>query len=110
MVRSVRRDPRHHCGVEAMTGQPAVLGSSLRVPIDERSAIGAARRSAVALGHTHGLGANAIGRLAIIVTEAATNVFLHGGGGAILLRGIVETAGSTIEVLALDKGAGISDL
>lgn len=80
------------------------------VPIDEQSAIGGARRMAVALASTQGLSSDATGRLAIVVTEAATNILRHAGRGSILLRGVLVAGGPGVEVLALDKGPGISDI
>lgn len=88
----------------------AVPGSSIRLDIDEQSQIGAARRSAESLGHAHALGSDAIGRLAIVVTEAATNIVRHAGRGIIVLRGLVAGKTPAVEVLALDKGPGIPDV
>ena len=80
---------RHDRSMEAMTLRPSTLtGITIRVAIDEQSQIGAARRAAVALANENSLSGEAIGRLAIIVTEAATNVLIHGHGGALLLRAI----------------------
>jgi anti-sigma regulatory factor (Ser/Thr protein kinase) len=87
-----------------------VSGSSIRLDIDEQSQIGAARRKAVTLAHEHGLGADAAGRLAIVVTEAATNIVRHAGFGVIVLRALLEGPTPRIEVLALDKGPGIPDV
>jgi anti-sigma regulatory factor (Ser/Thr protein kinase) len=88
----------------------ATPGPSQLLVVDEQSQIGAARRSAVALGHTHALSAEAIGRLAIVVTEAATNIVRYGGGGVIVLRGLVGGPSAVIELLALDKGPGIPSI
>ena len=84
--------------------------TSVRVDVDEQSQIGAARRCAVALGRAHNLGTEAIGRLAIIATEAATNILAHAGRGCIVVRALVAGAAPGIEVLALDKGPGIFDI
>jgi hypothetical protein len=48
--------------------------------------------------------------LAIVVTEAATNILRHARRGTIVFRGL--TAGTTpaVEMLALDKGPGIPDV
>ena len=89
---------------------PTVSGTSIRLDIDEQSQIGAARRSAVALAHRHALGADAAGRLAIVVTEAATNIVRHAGFGVIVLRALLAGPAPRIEMLALDKGAGIPDV
>jgi anti-sigma regulatory factor (Ser/Thr protein kinase) len=85
-------------------------GSSTLLIVDEQSQIGAARRSAVVLGHAHGLGAEAVGRLAIVVTEAATNIVRHAGRGVIVLRALHTGTTAAIEMLALDKGPGIPDV
>ncbi|MGI4936481.1 MAG: SpoIIE family protein phosphatase, partial [Janthinobacterium lividum] len=66
----------------------------------------------------------AAGRLAIVVTEAATNILKHAGEGKILLRTLWSQAGLDgkplqnwpqgavpgIEVLAIDSGEGIGDI
>lgn len=83
---------------------------STLVVVDEQSEIGAARRAAMALGGAHGLGSDARGRLAIVVTEAATNIVRHGGGGVVVLRALGTPASGAIEVLALDKGPGLGSL
>jgi anti-sigma regulatory factor (Ser/Thr protein kinase) len=64
----------------------------------------------VALAHRHALGADAAGRLAIVVTEAATNIVRHAGFGVIVLRALLEGPAPRIEMLALDKGPGIPDV
>lgn len=83
---------------------------STLVVVDEQSEIGAARRAAMALAGARGLGSDARGRLAIVVTEAATNVVLHGGGGVIVLRALGTGPAATIEMLALDKGPGLGSV
>jgi len=87
-----------------------VAGASVRVDVDEQSQIGAARRCAVALARAQRLGSDAIGRLAIVVTEAATNIVTHAGRGFIVLRGLVSGDSAGVELLALDTGPGIPDV
>jgi anti-sigma regulatory factor (Ser/Thr protein kinase) len=84
--------------------------SSVLIAIDEQSQVGAARRAAVSLAHAHGLTSDAIARLAIVVTEAATNVLRHARGGTIVLRPLLLAPAPGIEMMALDKGPGIADL
>jgi anti-sigma regulatory factor (Ser/Thr protein kinase) len=74
--------------------------------IGDESGVGEARRSAVALAETAGFTETETGKVAIAITEAATNVLKHAGGGEILLR----TTPAGIEMLAIDKGPGITDL
>ena len=102
---------RHDRAMEGVI-EPVVLvsASSIRLDIDEQSQIGAARRCAVTLGHTHALSPDAVGRLAIVVTEAATNIVRHAGFGVIVLRAMLAGQTAGIEVLALDKGPGIPDV
>jgi anti-sigma regulatory factor (Ser/Thr protein kinase) len=83
---------------------------SIRIDIDEQTQIGAARRAAVALAHAHHLPSDAIGRLAIVATEAATNIVRHAGRGYVVVRAFTGRDSPIIEVLALDKGPGIPDV
>ena len=46
----------------------------------------------------------------LIVTELATNLFLHATGGEIIIRMLPVEVGSGIEIIALDRGPGIADV
>ncbi|MEJ1938277.1 anti-sigma regulatory factor, partial [Nostoc sp. NIES-2111] len=48
------------------------------------------------------------GRAAIVVTELATNLVKHGGGGELLAAGFDDDTGAGLQLLALDKGQGIA--
>src|SRR5690348_13102109 len=87
-----------------------VGGRSLLMPVDDHSQIGGARRAAISLAQSYGLSKDSVGRVAIVVTEAATNLIRHAGGGSIVLRGLFNHAASGIEMLSLDKGPGIPDV
>ena len=50
------------------------------------------------------------GQLAILITEAATNIVKHAGHGEILLRKVTRGAIDGIEVLAIDKGPGMRNV
>lgn len=91
-----------------MIAEPVLSSSSLLV-VDEDSQIGAARRAAVTLGHAQALDADALGRLAIVVTEAATNMLRHAHHGIVVLRPLAGPPAG-VEVIALDKGPGITDV
>lgn len=81
------------------------------IAVDESSQIGEARRAAVALAGALALDETLRGKLAIVVTELATNLVRHGGGGRILLRALGADEGvDGVEVIAVDAGAGIHDL
>ncbi len=49
------------------------------------------------------------GRAAIAVTEVATNLLRHGGGGSLFARALARGQSLGIEVLALDKGPGMEN-
>lgn len=99
-----------YCSIETVIDPAATpIAASVRLLIDESSQIGAARRSAAAIGHAEGLDADALGRLAIVLTEAATNIVRHAGRG-IVLRALMYGDRSAIEILALDKGPGIANV
>jgi anti-sigma regulatory factor (Ser/Thr protein kinase) len=95
-----------------MTEPAAAPAFSTLIGVDDQSAIGAARRAALALAATHRLGPEARGRLAIVVTEAATNILRHAGsgGGLIVLRPLGSGKARAIEMLALDKGPGLGSV
>jgi anti-sigma regulatory factor (Ser/Thr protein kinase) len=103
----VRHDPAMEGLIARIAPSP---GPSTLLIIDEQTQIGGARRFAVELGHAHGLGEDAVGRLAIVVTEAATNIIRHAARGVMVLRALLSESNSAIEVLALDKGPGIPNV
>jgi anti-sigma regulatory factor (Ser/Thr protein kinase) len=79
--------------------------------IGDQAAVGEARRAARSLAMRMAFDETRAGRLALVVTELATNLARHARHGEILLRplaGPSETPG--IEVLAIDSGPGIPDL
>ena len=88
----------------------AAPGGSTLLEVEDHSQIGGARRSAVALGNSHGLSEDAVGRLAIVVTEAATNIVRHAERGIMVIRALVAGSTPAIEILALDKGPGIPEV
>jgi anti-sigma regulatory factor (Ser/Thr protein kinase) len=57
-----------------------------------------------------GLNATQAGKVALAVTEAATNIVKHAGSGKILLAPLVRAGAVGLEILALDRGPGISNV
>jgi anti-sigma regulatory factor (Ser/Thr protein kinase) len=51
-----------------------------------------------------------VAEVAIVVTELATNLLKHGGGGQILSSWYDQGEGAGLEVLALDRGSGMTDV
>jgi len=78
------------------------------IAVPDVSHVGEARRAVAALSAALKLDENAAGRVAIVVTELATNIAKHGGGGHLLARAMNE--GTGIEIIAVDKGRGIGDV
>jgi anti-sigma regulatory factor (Ser/Thr protein kinase) len=74
------------------------------------SAIAAVRRCALKLSSQLGLDEAVSGKLAIVVTETATNILKHAGNGRVILTPARQGAAHAIDVLALDSGPGISNL
>ena len=50
------------------------------------------------------------GETAIVITEAARNAVVYGGGGQLLLSGIKSKNETRMDIVALDRGPGIADL
>jgi len=82
----------------------------VRFEIGDASAVGEARRRASALARALGFGDSVVGRISLIVTEVATNLIKHAGGGEVLLCAAEQPTGNQLDVLALDSGPGIDDV
>ena len=77
------------------------------VPITETSQVAAARRTALQMASSVGLPETETGALALVVTEAATNLVKHAHAGQLLLRTLEAAEGPGVELLALDTGPGM---
>ena len=78
--------------------------------ISDDSGVGAARRAAAAWTVALGFDETRKGSLALIVTEVANNVLYHGKDGEILLRQLREENDEGVEVLAIDRGPGMTSV
>jgi anti-sigma regulatory factor (Ser/Thr protein kinase) len=91
--------------------------------ITDASSVAFARRGASDAAQKCAFNETDLGRLALIVTEATTNVLKHAQYGQLLVRrvsvplrgGLTPAAGAApvgdgVEVIALDRGPGIADL
>ena len=83
---------------------------SISLPIEEASGVAEARRFAMKLAEALQFSESDIGGVALVVTEAATNIVQHAGRGEILLRPFALEAPASLEVLALDKGPGMANV
>ncbi len=96
------------------TSLSGLRGAHMSFELSDGSGVAFARRGAAELGQKAGFNENDLGRVALVVTEASTNVLKHVGHGELLLRTLPAEApgksASGIEIIALDKGPGIHDL
>ena len=83
---------------------------SQKIALKDQTSTGEARRAARHLAQTLGMDEVTSGEAAIIVTEAARNAVVHGGGGELLLSGTSQPQGKWLDIAAVDKGRGIADL
>jgi anti-sigma regulatory factor (Ser/Thr protein kinase) len=84
--------------------------SGISVSIDDPSQVGEARRSATAVASAVGLNDTAVGKFALIATEAATNISKHAKRGEIILRSVVGPGPRGADLIAIDSGPGIPNL
>ncbi len=80
--------------------------TSISVRVEGIDQVGEARRRAAAMAAALGFNDTDAGRTSLVVSECASNIVKHAGGGEILLTPLDGDAGG-LEVLALDKGPGM---
>jgi anti-sigma regulatory factor (Ser/Thr protein kinase) len=87
------------------------LSPQLTFPVTHASDVAAARRAGQKLADSLGFDDVKAGRLAIVITEAATNILKHAGEGTVTImrtQSGVDMPG--VDVVAVDNGPGIGDL
>jgi anti-sigma regulatory factor (Ser/Thr protein kinase) len=77
--------------------------------VSDRSQVAEARRKVAELAARVGLAQERVDQVAIVVTELATNLLKHGGGGHIHASRCDDAGGIGLEVLALDRGSGMAN-
>ena len=80
------------------------------IGIQEPTNASEVRRAALALASDLSFDDTSAGNVGLVVTEAATNLLKHAGGGQVILRPLESGDAAGIEILALDKGQGIADV
>lgn len=78
--------------------------------LTDKSGVADVRRRAIHMAHTLGLSDKLQADAALIVTEAATNILKYAGQGEITLKNYQEGASQGLEMIALDRGPGITNL
>jgi len=79
------------------------------VELCETSQVGEARRQAVETALRTGFDEVGCGQVALVATEAATNILKHAARGEVILRPLHEDSAHGLEVIALDQGPGMGD-
>ena len=85
-------------------------GSQLSVTIADSSSVGESRRAARQLAESFGFDETQVGRICIIATEIAANIFKHAATGTVLLQVLDDGFQPEFEVLGIDKGPGMADV
>jgi anti-sigma regulatory factor (Ser/Thr protein kinase) len=80
------------------------------IGVKEQSSIAEARRTAIDLAGRTGFSDTDMGKIALIATELSTNLIKHASGGEILVGIYEDDESQGVEVLALDKGAGMTNV
>lgn len=79
--------------------------------ISDESHVAETRRNAQVFAGEAGFDEVRAGKLAIVATEAATNILKHAGDGEIVFQSIRKNGNiGGVEMLALDKGPGMQDI
>lgn len=86
-----------------------MVTQSLALAVHDASHVGSARRAVVALAEGLGCSEDIGGKVALVVTELATNLVRHGGGGELLVRPMAESDIS-LEIVAIDRGPGMASV
>ncbi|WP_075792466.1 ATP-binding SpoIIE family protein phosphatase [Massilia putida] len=87
------------------------LSPQLNFSVTHASDVAAARRAGQKLADSLGFDDVQAGRLAIVITEAATNILKHAGEGTVtIMRTQSGVAMPGVDVVAVDNGPGIGDL
>src|SRR5688572_2809561 len=88
----------------------ALSGVTRAVAVEEPSQVAQARRMGATLAGQLRLDEERAGRLALVVTESGTNLLRHAGGGRILLQAVNGQGVPAVEMLALDRGPGMTNV
>jgi anti-sigma regulatory factor (Ser/Thr protein kinase) len=80
------------------------------VPVTDTSSVGEVRRVALLAAQRLGFDETRSGEFALLGTESARNVLIHGGGGQVVIAGMKDGNEPVARILAMDKGPGIADV
>jgi anti-sigma regulatory factor (Ser/Thr protein kinase) len=76
--------------------------------VEDASQVGDSRRAAQKLAQAYDFDETLVGRVGIVATELTNNLVKHAGRGELLLQAIDDGQSVTVEMLAIDRGPGMS--
>lgn len=79
-------------------------------PITEASQTAEVRRVMSDIAYKLNFNETEIGKIALVVTEAATNLLKHATQGQLVIRALEQAGNVGLELLALDRGPGIVNI
>lgn len=79
------------------------------IDVNEVSQVAEVRRLATEMARADGMSEAEIGRLALVATEAATNLVKYAKAGAVTLRRFAQGGQHGVELIAVDSGPGFAD-
>jgi len=82
----------------------------LVLDVTESSQVAHAKRMAEKTARSLGFDETKIGRVAIVVTEMASNLVKHAKAGQLLMRPLTSGGPCGLEVMSLDKGPGMANV
>lgn len=80
------------------------------LPVDDPSRVAEVRRTATQLASSQDFPEEAVGKIAIVATELATNILKHAGKGEFSIDLFDDADGRGVELIALDRGPGLADV
>lgn len=83
---------------------------SVWYPVENQSRIAEVRRASDRIAHEEGLEENLRANVSLIATEICTNLLKHAQGGEVFVSGLSDRSGAGVEILAVDRGPGMSDI
>lgn len=89
---------------------PMEINTAIALNIADSSRIAEARRRALQCAAQAGFDEVKAGRFAIVVSEAASNLHKHAGGGELIINFIQRGDIGGLEVFALDRGHGMENV
>lgn len=83
---------------------------TVSLPVTDASFVSGTRREIEARARRIGLGEEDVGRATLVASEMATNLARHGGGGHLLVRTLPSKTITGLELIAIDRGRGMSNV